>query len=73
MSTQTETKSSWMRDMVTKVQTLAEDLQLDDDHTVSRLRDFVLGIAKEQYMIGNRSGISWMRRQMNGPVQVTSV
>lgn len=72
MSSDTEKKSMWMRDIIAKVHALAEDIQMDDMHTVSQLRDFVLSIAKEQFMAGNRSGISWARRQMNGPVQVTA-
>lgn len=39
----------------------------------NELYAFVLGVAREQYKTGNKSGIAWLRRQLSatqGPVTV---
>ena len=57
-------RAKWYVTLVESVNTMAEELGLSD-HATAKLRDFVITKAKEQYMAGNRSGIRWMRKQMN--------
>jgi hypothetical protein len=52
--------SHWFDKLTAGLNSLAEELGLDDMAT-SRMRDFVVGIAKEQYKAGNRAGIRWAR------------
>lgn len=54
-------KATWFMNLIAAVQGMAEELGLDDLSS-QRLREFVLTIAKDQFKAGNRSGISWARR-----------
>lgn len=54
------TKPGWYEKLSKDTQQLAEDLQLDSAAS-ERLRNFILEAAKEQYKMGNRSGIRWAR------------
>ncbi len=53
----------WHLPFIERVQAFAEECGLDDFHT-SKLRDFVMFVAKEQYRAGNRSGIRWVHEQI---------
>ncbi len=53
-------KTTWYADLVNETNGLAEEIGLDDMAT-TRLRDFVVAKAKDQYKAGNRSGIRWAR------------
>jgi hypothetical protein len=50
--------NNWYQALTDRVNTLSEEFGLDDMQTVS-FRDFVVGLAREQYRVGNKSGISW--------------
>lgn len=54
-------KASWFMNLIASIQGVAEELGLDDLSS-QKLREFVLGIAKEEYKAGNRAGISWARK-----------
>ncbi len=41
---------------------MPEDMQIE-------LREFVFSVAREQFKAGNRSGISWLRKQLGGGSQ----
>lgn len=53
-------KGTWFTKVLASINTLAEELGLDDMGT-QKLREFVLAKCKEEYMTGNRSGIRWAR------------
>lgn len=52
--------SNWFDKLTSGLNSLAEELGLDD-MSAARMRDFVVGIAKDQYKAGNRAGIRWAR------------
>lgn len=54
-------KASWFMSLIASIQGMAEELGLDDMSS-QKLREFVLNIAKEEFKAGNRSGISWARK-----------
>ncbi|TAK04123.1 hypothetical protein EPO34_03165 [Patescibacteria group bacterium] len=62
-------KASWFMSLIGSIQGMAEELGLDDVSS-QKLREFVLGIAKEEFKAGNRSGISWARK--NPPKQAVA-
>lgn len=64
METET-TKKGWHIELGAAINGLAEELGLDDMST-QRLREFIFENAKEQYRVGNRSGIRWARMNPNG-------
>ena len=55
--------STWYANLVSEVNTVAEQFGLDDPST-NTLRDFVARIAKDQYKGGNKSGIRWAYKQI---------
>lgn len=57
-------KPKWYAELVNALNTLAEELGLDD-LGAQRMRDFVVSTAKSQYMEGNRAGIYWARTGKN--------
>lgn len=63
-TTATPTRMSWHERIVSAVNTLSEELGLDDQGTV-RLREFTMTTAKDQFKAGNKSGIRWAR--LNAP------
>ena len=50
----------WTVDLVSKINALAEECQLDDEST-DRFREFVVSVAKSNYVAGNSAGIYWAR------------
>ena len=54
--------NKWYSALTDRVNTLSEEFGLDDSQSV-RFRDFTMGLAKEQYRVGNKSGISWAFKQ----------
>ena len=57
------TSTNWLGVLQQRIHTFAEA------HTCSQelltdLREFVMAIAREQYLHGNKSGIRWLRTQM---------
>lgn len=58
----TQQTNNWFQKLSDNVLALAEEFGLSDTHT-NRFKDFVVTLAKEQYKIGNKSGISWAFKQ----------
>ncbi len=56
------TNAPWYATIVAECNTLAEKFGLDD-LLGEELRDFVIRIARDQYKVGNKSGIAWLKRQ----------
>jgi|GEM_PF-1258829 len=50
--------TTWVNTLLDRVNSLAEEFGLDDGQSL-RFRDFAIGLAKEQYKIGNKYGASW--------------
>lgn len=63
----TQTSSRWYVELLKRFTDISTRLQLNEK-TREELKEFVLAIAKEQYMTGNRCGIRWMREQTNKQV-----
>lgn len=61
-----EKKPYWLVDLVSRVNSLAEEVGMDDS-AVARFRDFIVTIAKAQYVAGNSAGIHWARTGKNKP------
>ena len=59
-----EKKPLWLTTLTSKVNTLAEEFGLDDAG-LERFRDFVVSVAKAQYVAGNSAGIHWARTGKN--------
>lgn len=60
-------KTSWYHALTTGIETIGEQLELQGEERLA-LREFLMKMAKEQYMAGNKAGIKWLRMQMNkGP------
>lgn len=51
-------QNNWYRNLCDKVNEFAESFGLNDAQA-SRFRDFVMGIARDQFKAGNRSGAGW--------------
>lgn len=49
---------NWYKTLCDRALSLSEQLGLEDAQALF-LRDFVVSVAKEQYMVGNKSGIAW--------------
>lgn len=67
MSEETKT-TNWYRELVSRVNSLSETFGLDDLQT-SDLRTFVVNVARDQYKIGNKLGISWAFKQVREKTQ----
>ena len=61
--------AGWYGRLVSAINGFGEELGLDDQST-SRLREFVMATAKDQFKAGNKSGIRWAR--MNPPRSAAS-
>ncbi len=59
-----ETRATWYVELVSAINSLAEELGVDDLGT-RRMRDFVVSTAKSQYTAGNKAGIYWARTGKN--------
>ncbi|MBU0646513.1 hypothetical protein KJ611_03525 [Patescibacteria group bacterium] len=53
----------WYEELIQSINRLAEQFGLDDIST-SHLRDFIVGVAREQYKVGNKSGARWAFKKM---------
>lgn len=69
----TQPKTTWLDMLIDQVHMLSEEFGLSDAQTV-RLKDFTIGLAKEQYRIGNKYGASWAfkraREEAGRPLQI---
>jgi hypothetical protein len=66
MESTINTTKRWHVELIQSVQGLCEQFGLDDQATQS-FRDLMMTIAKEQYKVGNRSGIAWARKNPPRP------
>ena len=68
METQTESKSlaqaKWYVDLCLELDTILEALEVDEEGA-SEIKTFMLELARNQYLAGNRSGIRWAREQVH--------
>ncbi len=55
---------SWYSKLIANVSTMAEQLQLPGEMREA-FREFVMGVARDQYCAGNKAGIRWLRVQMS--------
>ncbi|MBP9828221.1 hypothetical protein KBC55_03645 [Patescibacteria group bacterium] len=60
-----KTTGRWFTELTDKFQALMRKYDMPED-IEWELQQFVVSIAKDQYRAGNRSGISWIRKQMAG-------
>ncbi|MBI4592370.1 hypothetical protein HY733_02895 [Candidatus Uhrbacteria bacterium] len=51
-------QNNWYKILCDKINELSENFGLDDAQT-SRFRDFIIGIARDQFNAGNRNGVGW--------------
>ena len=58
-----ETKKTWLEKLTDRFDALMVKFDMPEDMR-HELESFVLSVAKEQYTIGNKSGISWLRKQV---------
>ncbi len=56
------TNAKWYVTIIAECNKLAEKFGLDD-LLCQEMRDFVIRVAREQYKIGNNSGIAWLKRE----------
>lgn len=56
-------KAKWYLELMDRFNLLVEKLAVSED-VASEFKVLLLETAKEQYMAGNRSGIAWIRKQM---------
>lgn len=59
-----EKKPVWLVSLIAKINSLAEEVGLDDEG-VSRFREFIVSTAKAQYVAGNNAGIYWAKYGKN--------
>ena len=55
-------QAKWYIDLMERFKTLTQKFAIPED-TASEFKLFLLEVAREQYMAGNRSGIRWAREQ----------
>lgn len=64
MSTENnETKKNWLDKLTERFNALMTKFDMPEDIR-HELESFVLAVAKEQYMSGNKGGIAWLRKQL---------
>ncbi len=56
-------KQSWYSKISDSFDALMRKFDMPEDMEIE-LRDFVFTVAKEQFRVGNKSGISWVYRKM---------
>lgn len=63
MSTDTETKKTWLDKLTDRFDALMAKFDMPEDIR-HELETFMLNVAKEQYTAGNKGGIAWLRKQL---------
>jgi hypothetical protein len=63
-----DNKPKWLVELTSSLNALSEEIGLDDSGA-SRMREFIVSIAKSQYMAGNRAGIYWAKNGKNRPAE----
>jgi hypothetical protein len=56
-------KNHWLNILLDKINVFAEQFELDEVET-STFRDFVVTTARDQFKVGNKSGIGWALKQV---------
>ncbi|MFZ2681674.1 MAG: hypothetical protein WAZ14_01080 [Patescibacteria group bacterium] len=56
-------KQNWLDKLTERFDSLMTKFDMPEDMR-HELESFVLTVAKEQYISGNKSGISWLRKQV---------
>ncbi|MBU1126440.1 MAG: hypothetical protein ABH826_04230 [Patescibacteria group bacterium] len=56
------TKAKWYTELMHRFHKLMDHIGMPDEAT-EEIKEFMLSLAREQYMAGNRSGIAWMRKK----------
>ncbi|MFA4845313.1 MAG: hypothetical protein WC654_02015 [Patescibacteria group bacterium] len=56
-------KTNWLRALQDKINLFAEQFELDEVET-SMFRDFIETLARDQFKVGNKSGIGWVLKQI---------
>lgn len=55
-------QAKWYIDLSSKFASLMQNLGMPDD-VAQEIKTFMLTVARDQYMAGNKSGIRWARTQ----------
>ena len=55
---QNQDNNNWFRNLLDKVNQLAEQFGLDDSQTHT-FRDFIVSTARDQFKVGSKSGAGW--------------
>lgn len=63
MSTNTTDKKSWLDKLSERFDALMTKFDMPEDIR-HEIETFMLSVAKEQYLTGNKAGISWLRKQV---------
>ena len=64
-----KTQNNWYRNLMSHCNSLAEKFGLDDLSS-EELRSFVNQVARDQYKLGNKSGIRWaFKKKEEGSMQ----
>ncbi|MDA0208257.1 MAG: hypothetical protein O3B64_02515 [bacterium] len=58
-------RAKWYIELMEKFGNLVE-LHALPDEVAEAVKSLLLGVARDQYMAGNKSGIRWMREKMQG-------
>ena len=57
-------QTGWYHMLMTGIETIGEQLDLQGEERLA-LREFIMKMAKEQYMAGNKAGIRWLRMELS--------
>ncbi len=63
MSTDSDKKQNWLEKLTDRFNALMAKYDMPED-IHHEIESFVLSVAKDQYIAGNKSGISWLRKQV---------
>jgi hypothetical protein len=63
MSTANTDKKTWLDKLTDRFDALMAKFDMPEDIR-HELESFVLTVAKEQYISGNKGGIAWLRKQL---------
>lgn len=62
---------SWYSKLLGNIGTMSQELQVPGELKES-FREFVMGVARDQYCAGNKAGIRWLRVQISKGDQATA-
>lgn len=63
MSVENNDKKTWYDKLSDRFQALMNKFDMPEDMRLE-IENFVVTVAKEQYVNGNKNGISWLRKQV---------